>query len=93
MQYKGFRHAILSTVRQWPGADSLGEYEVLGQKDVPVRLFWGRQDQTVPLAHSEKLLELIPRARLEIIENAGHISHFEQPDVFNPLLIKFLQQQ
>ncbi len=92
MQYKGFRNAILSTIRQMPGTDTLGEYKALGQKDLPVMLFWGRQDQTIPLAHSEKLLELIPQARLEIIEDAGHISHFEQPDVFNPLLIEFLQQ-
>jgi len=92
MQYRGFRRAILSTIRNWPAADTLGEYRKLGQSDVPVQLFWGRQDQTIPLEHSEKLLELIPQASLSIIEDAGHIAHFERPEVFNPLLIDFLQQ-
>lgn len=91
MQYHGFRNAILSTVRNLPSADTLGEYSKLGQSDVPVQLYWGREDQTIPLEHSEKLLELVPRARLSIIEDAGHIAHFERPEVFNPLLIDFLR--
>lgn len=90
MQYRGFRRAILSTVREWPGADVLGEYEKLGKSGTPVRVFWGREDQTVPLEFSNKLLELVPQARLSVIDNAGHIPHFELPDVFNPLLLEYL---
>jgi pimeloyl-ACP methyl ester carboxylesterase len=92
MQYDGFRRAILSTIRHLPAADTLGEYAKLGQKNIPVQLYWGRQDQTIPLEHSEKVMELVPQARLSIIEEAGHIAHFERPDVFNPLLLEFLQQ-
>jgi pimeloyl-ACP methyl ester carboxylesterase len=92
MQYHGFRAAILSTVRNFPAADTLGEYRDLGRKDLPVQLFWGRQDQTIPLEHSEKLMELVPQAQLNIIEDAGHIPHFEQPDAVNPILIEFLSQ-
>ena len=92
MQYHGFRNAILSTVRNLPSADTLGEYSKLGQSDVPVQLYWGRQDQTIPLEHSEKILELVPGAGLSIIEDAGHIAHFERPEVFNPLLIDFLRK-
>jgi len=92
MQYHGFRHAILSTVRHLPQADSLDEYRKLGLRNVPVKIFWGRQDQTIPLEHSGKLLEFVPQAKLSIIEDAGHIPHFEQPETFNPLLIEFLQR-
>lgn len=92
MQYHGFRRAILSTIRNFPDSDMLGEYASLGQLDLPVQLYWGREDQTVPLEYSEKILELVPRAKLSIIENAGHIPHFERPEAFNPLLINFLQQ-
>ena len=91
MQYHGFRRAILSTVREWPGADVLGEYVKLGKSGMPVQVFWGREDQTVPLKFSNKLLELVPQARLTVIDNAGHIPHFELPDVFNPLLLEYLQ--
>ena len=92
MQYHGFRAAILSTIRNFPAQDTLGEYGDLGERDLPVQLFWGRQDQTIPLEQSEKLLELVPQAQLNIIENAGHLPHFEQPDVVNPLLIEFFRR-
>ncbi len=91
MQYHGFRRAILSTVREWPDADILGEYEKLGKSATPVQLFWGREDQTVPLEFSNKLLELMPQARLTVIDHAGHIPHFELPTIFNPLLLEYLQ--
>ena len=91
MQYHGFRAAILSTVRNLPTQNTLAEYQELGRKDLPVQLFWGRQDQSIPLEHSEKLLELVPQARFNIIESAGHLPHFEQPDVVNPLLIEFFR--
>ena len=93
MQYHGFRQAILSTVREWPGAEILGEYEKLGKSGTAVRVFWGREDQTVPLEFSNKLLGLVPQARLTVIDDAGHIPHFELPAVFNPLLLNSLQEQ
>ena len=92
MQYKGFRNAIHSTILNLPSHDALAEYSKLGRQKFPIQLFWGRHDQTIPLAHSEKILELVPRVRFEIIEDAGHLPHFEQPEVFTPLLIDFLQQ-
>ena len=92
MQYHGFRAAILSTVRNLPAEDSLREYRELGKTDIPVRIFWGRQDQTIPLEHSEKLLELIPQAQRNIIEDAGHLPQLEQPGVVNRLLIEYLRR-
>ena len=40
---------------------------------------------------SNKLLEIVPQARLTVIDNAGHIPHFELPDIFNPLLLEYLR--
>ena len=31
-------------------------------------------------------------ANEDIIEDAGHIAHFERPEILNPLLINFLSQ-
>jgi 2-hydroxymuconate-semialdehyde hydrolase len=69
----------------------LGEYRELGRTDIPVQIFWGRQDQTIPLQHSEKLLELVLQAQLNIIEDAGHPPQLEQPGVVNALLIEYLR--
>jgi pimeloyl-ACP methyl ester carboxylesterase len=90
MQYHGFRRAILSTIRAWPGADILGEYEKLGKSGKPVRLFWGRDDRTVPLQLSEKVLARVPQAQLNVIDDAGHLPHYELPEVFNPQLLDWL---
>jgi pimeloyl-ACP methyl ester carboxylesterase len=92
MQYRGFRRALLSTVTEMLKLDSVGEYQKLGESGMPVHLFWGREDHTVPFEFSEKLLELLPQARLDVIENAGHIPHFELPEIFNPLLLDHLQK-
>ena len=92
MQYRGFRRAILSTIREWPAADILGEYEKLGNSGLPVHLFWGREDRTVPLELSEKLLERMPQADLTVINNAGHLPHYELPATVNPLLLEQLSQ-
>jgi pimeloyl-ACP methyl ester carboxylesterase len=39
----------------------------------------GRQDQMTPLAWSEEIAALIPGARLEIIEDCGHLTTMERP--------------
>ena len=90
MQYQGFRRAILSTIRQLVETDTLGQYKILGQSGLPIQVFWGRDDATIPLAHAKPLLQLLPGARLSVIDDAGHIPHLERPEKFNPLLLQFL---
>jgi pimeloyl-ACP methyl ester carboxylesterase len=45
----------------------------------------------VPLEHSKKLLELVPQARLVVIDHAGHLPHLERKELFNPLLLELLR--
>lgn len=63
----------------------------LGESTIPVNVFWGREDQTVPLEFSHKLLELVPQAQLTIIDQAGHLPHLERPDILNPILLDQLR--
>jgi pimeloyl-ACP methyl ester carboxylesterase len=39
----------------------------------------GRQDQMTPLAWNEEIASLIPGAKLEIIEDCGHLTTMERP--------------
>ncbi|MCK0745180.1 alpha/beta fold hydrolase [Chromohalobacter nigrandesensis] len=48
--------------------------------DCPTLLLCGRQDAWSPLERHEKMAQLIPESRLEVIEAAGHMSPMEQPD-------------
>ena len=56
----------------------------------PVLLVVGRQDQWSPVAQHEEMLRLLPDARLEIVENAGHFAPLEQADTVASLLADFL---
>lgn len=91
MRYRGFKRALLSTLRAGVLADQRDLYRRLGQTQTPVQLIWGRHDATVPFAHSQHLLELVPRAQFHPINDAGHIPHYERPEVVNPRLREFLQ--
>ena len=91
MQIKGFKRSILSTLRCKTVNGFPKIYEELGKLDTPIMLLWGRNDQTIPLNQSDAILKFISPVEFHIIENSGHIPHFERPDIVNPLLIDFLQ--
>jgi pimeloyl-ACP methyl ester carboxylesterase len=93
MQYKGFKRAILSSVRNNMLGSFIESYKNVGGLNIPVQLIWGRNDMTVPFEHSKYLLAAIPQADFHVIEDCGHIPHYEKPDEFNPLLIKFLKNK
>jgi pimeloyl-ACP methyl ester carboxylesterase len=56
----------------------------------PTLLVMGRQDAIVTDAHQDELAAAIPGARLEIIEDCGHLSSLERPEAVNGLLRRFL---
>jgi pimeloyl-ACP methyl ester carboxylesterase len=57
----------------------------------PTLIIWGRQDTTIPLSHGELAARSLPNARLEVIDQCGHIPIFEQPEIFNRLVLEFLE--
>jgi 4,5:9,10-diseco-3-hydroxy-5,9,17-trioxoandrosta-1(10),2-diene-4-oate hydrolase len=57
----------------------------------PTLVIWGRQDTTIPLSHGELAAKSLPNARLEVIDQCGHIPMFEQPEIFNRLVLDFLK--
>lgn len=57
---------------------------------IPTLILCGREDEVTPLAQSEFMHEKITGSILHIIEDAGHVSNLEQPDVFNTHLRDFL---
>lgn len=92
MQFKGFKRAILSTLRHGMLGSFLDVYRRVDQLHKPTLIFWGRQDTTVPFEHSAELTRAMPRAELKVIENCGHIPHYERPADVNPALLNFLSR-
>lgn len=58
----------------------------------PTLLVVGRQDAWSPVAQHEEMLALMPAARLEIVENAGHFAPLEQPETVARLVADFLAE-
>lgn len=50
--------------------------------DIPTALIWGAQDGIVSPDHARALQAKIPGASLDILVNAGHYPHWEQPENF-----------
>jgi pimeloyl-ACP methyl ester carboxylesterase len=47
--------------------------------EVPTLIVWGRNDTWIPVDRAQRLNELIPGSRLEVIEDAGHLIQLDQP--------------
>jgi pimeloyl-ACP methyl ester carboxylesterase len=92
MEYKGFKHAVLSTVRNQMLGSFRTVYEQIGKMDKQVLLFWGRHDTTIPFRHSDILRRAMPQVEFHAIENTGHIPHYEKPEEVNPILLAFLKR-
>ncbi len=52
----------------------------------------GDKDQVVPMQNSINLAAMIPKSRLEIVENSGHLFFIEQAEKFNEIVTNFLRQ-
>jgi pimeloyl-ACP methyl ester carboxylesterase len=92
MKYKGFRRAILSTIRNYFPQDKLKTYEQLDKLEKPVLLIWGKEDKALPFSSSERLLKVL-NAEFFPVEKAGHIPLYERPEIVNPAIISFLKNE
>lgn len=98
------RAAVLDLIRDM--ALSLGEGVFLAQSramqrrpdqqktmrraTVPALILAGAQDTLVPMRRHEFVAGLMPFAKLQLIENAGHLPPLEQPEVVTEALEAFL---
>lgn len=69
-----------------------GSLPLLASIDCPTLVLCGRQDALTPLARHEEMAAGIRGARLEIIEDCGHLSTLEKPAEVNVALRRWLCQ-
>lgn len=72
------------TVRQDVQADAVAI-------DVPTLLIYAADDDAIPLADGRQYHSLIKGSRLEVIADAGHFVHHDQPEQVNKLIEEFLR--
>jgi pimeloyl-ACP methyl ester carboxylesterase len=98
------RPDLIDTVSQWidsadPVAVSWAQramaarheaFDVLATAQIPTLIIWGAQDVVAVRADQDAMLDVVPHARFEIVEAAGHLSPVEQPDRVSTLLLEFI---
>ena len=58
----------------------------------PTLILWGRQDKVLdPKEFVPKFMEALPNARLEWVDECGHVPHLEQPEQTSSLIAEFVQ--
>jgi pimeloyl-ACP methyl ester carboxylesterase len=90
LDYKGFAQALMSTMIDFNFTLLNETYFQMRQLDIPICLMWGEEDRLALFETSEIFRKLIPTIQFHPIAEAGHLSHYERPDLVNPLLLQFL---
>jgi 3-oxoadipate enol-lactonase len=58
---------------------------------VPTLVICGEQDTVTPRELSDELARLVPGARIQVINDAGHLGNLEQPHEFNRVIEDFIR--
>jgi pimeloyl-ACP methyl ester carboxylesterase len=62
-------------------------------ESLPVLLISGEKDMVTPLAHSEEIFRLLPKARYVKLPNSGHVVMLECAEQVNEAIETFLEQE
>ena len=66
-----------------------------GMLQMPIMIYWGRNDPMQPLERAMSLYEVLaaknPRVQLTMTNKAGHFSYRERPEIFNQVVINWIQ--
>jgi len=81
-------HAI---VRQDQAGNQHNACDRLGEIRQPVLILHGTEDRTVPLSRGKELQRRLRKARLEVIQGAGHQLHSEQFSTVLPMVVDFVE--
>ena len=81
----GAQYAIAAFLSGYLNVDIATAFSRLSQ---PVKLVWGKQDHTNPIAKARSLMQLNPQARLEVFDFCRMMPEQEHPEVFNSLVLE-----
>jgi pimeloyl-ACP methyl ester carboxylesterase len=65
---------------------------LLGGLATPSLIVWGRDDRIVPSECGERYAKTLARARLAVVEGAGHFVEMEKPQELSELVTAFLNE-
>jgi pimeloyl-ACP methyl ester carboxylesterase len=84
------RHVVRAVV-DWQGQIVTMADRAYLTDAMPMCVIWGDEDRVIPASHAARAAELAPKARVEIMPNAGHFPHKDHPERFAELLHDFIR--
>jgi pimeloyl-ACP methyl ester carboxylesterase len=78
--------------RHWEAIFDFDAWDRVPRITQPTLILHGTDDRIVPVENARRLAELIPRAELHLLERAGHVYHWEQPEEADRAVIRFLDR-
>jgi len=80
------KRSLLSSMRHFLREDHKQAFDTVNALAVPKLVVWGRHDRILPLSYGLQVRDWLPTAHWEVLEQAGHLPHYEQHETFNALL-------
>ena len=89
LKYKGFARALISTTRNNHSLDSINQ--TIGMSSLPQYAIWGDSDNVLPLDKVKiKIASIMPKLKLFVIKDSGHLPSKEQSDDFNNVFFNII---
>jgi pimeloyl-ACP methyl ester carboxylesterase len=84
------RHVVRAVV-DWRGQVVTMADRAYLTETMPMAVVWGRDDRVIPVRHASNAAALAPRARVEVIPDAGHFPHKDHPERFARIVHDFIR--
>ena len=89
LQFRGFKQALISSVRNMPIHDSRASYSKV-DASFPVTAIWGDRDHVTPMPGVTKVKQVLRRADIHILPDVGHLPHHERFEDTTGILLSHL---
>ncbi|WP_346386871.1 alpha/beta fold hydrolase [Nocardioides sp.] len=84
------RHVVKAVV-DWRGQIVTMADRAYLTEEMPMAVVWGRDDMVIPVRHANNAAAMAPKARVEVIPNAGHFPHKDHPQRFAKIVHEFIR--
>lgn len=84
------RHVVRAVV-DWRGQIVTMTDRAYLTEGMPICVVWGRNDLVIPVSHAATVSALAPKARVEVLPNAGHFPHKDHPQRFVKIVADFIR--
>ncbi|MEE1674802.1 alpha/beta hydrolase [Agarivorans aestuarii] len=91
LRYKGYRKAMLATVRGFMQEPMLDAYLAVAKLNIPSLILWGSADKILPYSQAQGVQKALgEHCQLQSIEGAGHALQYEYSEQVNQHIASFL---